>query len=71
MAGGTAHGIVDLFEVTQPLDHLAETCSATAVHPGSPATCHATPNKDATAQWNDTRHPVMASAEPGERWLCC
>lgn len=33
--------------------------------------CDSSPNKHATAHWQSTGHPVMASAEPGERWLWC
>jgi hypothetical protein len=27
--------------------------------------------KHATAHWNATSHPVVASAEPGEHWAWC
>ncbi len=33
--------------------------------------CDSSPNKHATAHWKATGHPVIASAEPGERWLWC
>ncbi len=33
--------------------------------------CDSSPNKHATAHWKATSHPVVASAEPGERWLWC
>ena len=29
------------------------------------------PNKHATKHARATSHPVIASAEQGERWLCC
>jgi hypothetical protein len=33
--------------------------------------CDDSPNKHATAHAHATSHPVIASAEPGERWLYC
>jgi hypothetical protein len=33
--------------------------------------CDNSPNKHATKHHHATGHPVIASAEPGERWLYC
>jgi Zn-finger in ubiquitin-hydrolases and other protein len=33
--------------------------------------CDSSPNRHATRHAHATRHPVIASAEPGERWLYC
>lgn len=33
--------------------------------------CDSSPNKHATRHARATSHPVIASAEPGERWLYC
>lgn len=33
--------------------------------------CDDSPNRHATAHHRTTKHPVIASAEPGERWLYC
>lgn len=33
--------------------------------------CDQSPNRHATAHAKGTGHPVIASAEPGERWLYC
>ena len=33
--------------------------------------CDSSPNKHASKHAGATRHPVIASAEPGERWLYC
>ena len=33
--------------------------------------CDNSPNRHATAHAAATGHPVIASAEPGERWLYC
>ena len=33
--------------------------------------CDSSPNQHASKHARSTRHPVIASAEPGERWLYC
>ncbi len=33
--------------------------------------CDDSPNRHATRHSRDSGHPVIASAEPGERWLYC
>ena len=33
--------------------------------------CDSSPNRHATEHATSTAHPVIASAEPGERWLYC
>ena len=33
--------------------------------------CDDSKNKHATKHFHATQHPVIASAEPGERWLWC
>jgi hypothetical protein len=33
--------------------------------------CDSSPNKHATRHARGSGHPVIASAEPGERWLYC
>jgi hypothetical protein len=38
---------------------------------GATLCCDASPNKHATKHARATHHPVVASAEPGERWLYC
>ncbi len=46
--------------------HL-RTCQAC----GATHCCDASPGKHATKHAKATGHPVIASAEPGERWLFC
>jgi hypothetical protein len=46
--------------------HL-RTCQAC----GATLCCDSSPNKHASAHARATSHPVIASAEPGERWLYC
>jgi len=43
---------------------LCETC-------GHVGCCDSSPNKHATAHYHATRHPVIASFEPGENWGYC
>ena len=38
---------------------------------GGTRCCDSSPNKHASKHSRDTKHPVIASAEPGERWLYC
>jgi Zn-finger in ubiquitin-hydrolases and other protein len=38
---------------------------------GGTRCCDDSPNRHATAHARATHHPVIASAEPGERWLYC
>ncbi|WP_460978413.1 UBP-type zinc finger domain-containing protein [Spirosoma knui] len=33
--------------------------------------CDSSPNKHATKHFHRSGHPVVASAEPGERWVWC
>ena len=41
-----------------------QTCGATLC-------CDSSPNRHATRHAQASGHPVIASAEPGERWLYC
>ena len=41
-----------------------QTCGATLC-------CDSSPNRHATKHALGSQHPVIASAEPGERWLFC
>jgi hypothetical protein len=33
--------------------------------------CDNSPRRHATAHWNSSHHPIIASAEPGEEWAWC
>lgn len=33
--------------------------------------CDSSPNKHATQHFHESEHPVVASAEPGEKWMWC
>jgi len=41
-----------------------QTCGATLC-------CDSSPNRHASKHAHQSHHPVIASAEPGERWLYC
>jgi hypothetical protein len=43
---------------------ICQTCGATLC-------CDSSPNRHATKHAHASGHPVIASAEPGERWLYC
>jgi hypothetical protein len=38
---------------------------------GTTLCCDSSPNRHATKHARQSQHPVIASAEPGERWLYC
>ena len=38
---------------------------------GTTRCCDSSPNRHATAHARESKHPVIASAEPGEHWLYC
>lgn len=67
-------------ELKQPNDYVCEECIKTGdtwMHLRTCQTCGITlccdnsPNKHMTRHYNATQHPVIISAEPGERWLYC
>jgi Zn-finger in ubiquitin-hydrolases and other protein len=66
--------------VAHPKERVCEECvriGARWVHLRTCQTCRATlccdssPNRHASGHAKATGHPVIASAEPGERWLYC
>jgi hypothetical protein len=72
--------LAEIDAVKQPVAHVCEACVATGgswVHLRTCQTCGATlccdssPNRHATQHARSSNHPVIASAEPGERWLYC
>lgn len=67
-------------KLKQPKDRVCEECIKTGsdwVHLRTCQTCGVTlccdssPNQHMTAHYHDTKHPVVISAEPGERWIWC
>lgn len=66
--------------VTQPKKHECEACVKiggqwvhlrTCQSCGTTLCCDSSPHRHATKHAKATGHPVIASAEPGERWLYC
>ena len=78
-AGSCAH-LDAIAEVKLPEVLECEECvkiGATWVHLrtcqtcGGTRCCDSSPNKHATKHAHASGHPVIASAQPGERWLYC
>ena len=74
------HHIDAVTDVKQPQQPVCVDCSAigaswvhlrTCQECGGTRCCDDSPNRHATAHAHATGHPVIASAEPGERWLYC
>jgi hypothetical protein len=66
--------------VKSPTRRVCEECVAigarwvhlrTCQECGRTLCCDSSPNRHATAHHRASAHPVIASAEPGERWLFC
>jgi uncharacterized UBP type Zn finger protein len=80
MAEGPCPEITAVTEVKEPRAYVCETCVKTGdawVHLRTCQTCGVTlccdssPNRHASKHARTSQHPVIASAEPGERWLYC
>ena len=78
-AGACAH-IGAIKTVRQPAKRECEDCikmGASWVHLrtcqqcGATRCCDDSPNRHATKHARSSKHPVIASAEPAERWLYC
>jgi len=76
----TCSHLQNIGSIKQPKDYLCEECVKTGdnwVHLRTCQTCGVTlccdssPNRHASAHARSSGHPVVASAEPGERWLYC
>jgi hypothetical protein len=72
--------IEPIADVTLPRKHECEECVTiqarwlhlrTCQSCGVTLCCDSSPNRHASAHARTTNHPVIASAEPGERWLYC
>jgi hypothetical protein len=80
MASTTCSHLAAVTTVRPPKGHACEECVKTGsswVHLRTCQTCGATlccdssPNRHASRHARASGHPVIASAEPGERWLYC
>jgi uncharacterized UBP type Zn finger protein len=72
--------IEQIKELVKPKAYVCEECIKTGgswVHLRTCQTCGATlccnssPNTHMTKHYQETAHPVVISAEPGESWLWC
>ena len=79
MEGGCDH-ITHVHDVKHPTKRQCDECvlmGARWVHLrtcqecGTTLCCDSSPNKHASRHARTVHHPVVASAEPGERWLYC
>jgi hypothetical protein len=79
MPKGCSH-IATVETVKGPKQRVCEECAKTGerwVHLrtcqtcGSTLCCDSSPNRHASRHAGASHHPVIASAEPGERWLYC
>ena len=80
MAAGTCAHLDAITAVTHAKRHVCDECvkiGATWVHLrtcqqcGTTLCCDSSPNRHASKHAQASQHPVIASAEPGERWLYC
>ena len=80
MPVGTCAHLEAIHEVKRPARRECEECvkiGASWVHLrtcqqcGVTLCCDSSPNRHASAHARRAKHPVIASAEPGERWLYC
>jgi hypothetical protein len=72
--------IASITSVTLPARRECEECVKTGArwvhlrtcqHCGLTLCCDSSPNRHASKHARTSGHPVIASAEPGERWLYC
>jgi hypothetical protein len=80
MTADTCPHLAEIEAVKHPKAHVCETCvkiGSQWVHLRTCQTCGVTlccdssPNRHASKHAGSAGHPVVASAEPGERWLYC
>jgi uncharacterized UBP type Zn finger protein len=80
MLEGSCTHIEEIADVQRPAQAVCEECVKTGarwVHLrtcqecGRTHCCDSSPHRHASAHFRQSGHPVIASAEPGERWLFC
>ena len=80
MTQSSCEHLAAVVEVKQPRRLVCEECAKTGdawVHLrtcqqcGVTLCCDSSPNRHARRHAHSSGHPVIASAEPGERWLYC
>lgn len=77
---GTCDDLANAVDITDRTPGQCEDCVAngtrwvhlrTCLSCGQVGCCDSSPEKHATRHYQDTEHPVMRSAEPGEKWRWC
>lgn len=72
--------ITSLNELKQAKDYVCEECRKvggrwlhlrTCQTCGATLCCDSSPSKHMTKHYHESKHPVVISAEPGERWIWC
>ncbi|MEP7252577.1 MAG: UBP-type zinc finger domain-containing protein [Ginsengibacter sp.] len=80
MSGGTCIHIQAIKKLKLPKEYVCEECIKTGdewVHLRTCQSCGVTfccddsPNQHMTKHFHKTGHPVIISAQPGERWMWC
>ena len=80
MSNGSCPHIAEITTVRHAKHYECEECVKTGASwlhlrtcqtCGTTLCCDSSPNRHATKHAHATTHPVIASAEPGERWLYC
>jgi hypothetical protein len=80
MSTASCHHLADIQTVRHAARRVCEECIKTGagwVHLrtcqacGITLCCDSSPNKHASKHSKLSKHPVVASAEPGEQWLYC
>ena len=80
MSESTCAHLAAIETVKHPKRRECETCVSmgarwvhlrTCQQCGTTLCCDDSPNRHASAHARTSKHPVIASAEPGERWLYC
>ena len=80
MTGSTCAHITAITTIKHPAKHVCDECVKTGsrwLHLRTCQTCGTTlccddsPHRHASGHARSSGHPVIASAEPGERWLYC
>ena len=80
MSAQACQHIAGISEIKRPIQRVCDECvkiGSEWVHLRTCQTCGVTrccdssPNRHATKHAKESHHPVIASAEPGERWLYC
>ncbi|MEN3369276.1 MAG: hypothetical protein V7609_1419 [Verrucomicrobiota bacterium] len=80
MTEGTCAHLGAITTIKQPARQVCEECVKidspwvhlrTCQECGATLCCDDSPNRHATKHAHATGHPVIASAQPGERWLYC